>query len=182
MALFLVPGFGFVDDGASGVTLVPGFGFVNVPSGGGSTTPVQQDFSASYTVVGSVWSDLAASFNIGDSVTSDFTASYSIKTAAQQDLAVNYNILGTAGVALNVDPDHVLRNNTTSVWANTEFKLTFYRADTDAFVVNKTVTTNASGLLGVVSDVALTAGVNYDIKIKRTANPADMGLFNATAA
>lgn len=155
------------------------FSIAIAPSGGAS--PVQQDLSASYTVTGSVQKDLAASYAIDDSVQTDLAASYGIASAVQQDLAVSYNILGPAGVALNVDPDHVLRNNTGSIWANTEFKLSFSRADTDAFVVNKTVTTDADGLLGVVTDAALTDGVEYDIKIKRTSDPTVKGLFTATA-
>lgn len=129
---------------------------------------VQQDYSATRSIIASVQQDFAAARTIGDGV--------------QQDFAGTRIILGPAGVSLNVDPDHVLRNNTGSIWASTEFKLSFSRADTDAFVVNKTVTTNASGLLGVVTDAALTAGVAYDIKIKRTAVPADMGILTATAA
>lgn len=146
-----------------------------------STSPVQQDFSATRGISGSVQQDFAATRSIGDGVQQDFSATRNILAAVQQDFAATRTVLGPAGVSLNVDPDHVLRNNTGSIWANTQFKLSFSRADTDAFVVNKTVTTNASGLLGFVSDAALTAGVNYDIKIKSVANPADMGLFNATA-
>lgn len=146
------------------------------------TSPVQQDYSATRSIGGSVQQDFSATRSIGGSAQQDFAAARNILAAVQQDFAATRSVLGLAGVALNVDPDHVLRNNTGSIWASTEFKLSFYRADTDAFVVNKTVTTNASGLLGVVSDAALTAGVAYDIKIKRTAAPADMGILTATAA
>lgn len=155
-------------------------GAVGAESTGASA--VQQDFTATRGIIAAVQQDFTATRTIGEGVQQDFAATRSILAAVQQDLAATRTILGPAGVALNVDPDHVLRNNTGSIWASTEFKLSFSRADTDAFVVNKTVTTNGSGLLGVVTDAALTAGVNYDIKIKRTANPADMGLFNATAA
>lgn len=146
------------------------------------TSPVQQDYSATRDIIASVQQDFAATRTIGDGVQQDFAATRNLLAAVQQDLAATRTILGPAGVSLNVDPDHVLRNNTGSIWASTEFKLSFSRADTDAFVVNKTVTTNASGLLGVVTDAALTAGVAYDIKIKRTAAPADMGILTATAA
>ena len=156
-------------------------GAVGVESTGGSSS-VQQDFTSTRGVSGSVQQDFTATRSLGDGVQQDFSATRNILAAVQQDFAAARTVLGPPGVSLNVDPDHVLRNNTTSVWANTEFKLSFYRADTDAFVVNKTVTTNAGGLLGVVSDAALTAGVAYDIKIKRTASPADMGILTATAA
>lgn len=151
------------------------------PEGAGVSS-VQADFSAARDIIASVQQDFAATRSIGDGVQQDFSATRNILAAVQQDFAATRTVLGPAGVSLNVDPDHVLRNNTGSIWASTQFKLSFYRADTDAFVVNKTVTTNASGLLGVVSDAALTAGVAYDIKIKRTAAPADMGILTATAA
>lgn len=192
MAAVLLPGVGYADDSAS--ALLPGGGYL-VSSG--STSSVTADYVGSYSVIGTVSADLAATYDIegAGSVLSDFTATYSVIGTASadlvaafsligsltKDLTATFNILGNAGVQLNVNPDHVLKNNTGTIWASEEFKLTFYRADTDAFVVNKTVTTDVNGLLGTVSDAALVAGVAYDIKIKRTANLADMGLFNAEA-
>jgi chitinase len=94
-------------------------------------------------------------------------------------LSLNVTLLNY-GVDLQTDTvTYTVKNNTGSIQANTEFKLSFYRQDTDVFVVNKTVTTNGLGLLGIVRDAALANGVVYDIKITNTTNN-HKGIFIAT--
>ena len=94
-------------------------------------------------------------------------------------LSLNVTLLNY-GVDLQTDTvTYTVKNNTGTILSGTEFKLTFYRQDTDAFVVNKTITTDGSGLLGIVRDATLASGVVYDIKITNTANN-HKGIFAAT--
>lgn len=98
---------------------------------------------------------------------------------ASTPLALDVTLLNY-GVDLQTDTTtYTVKNNTGTVQTGTEFKLSFYRQDTDAFVVNKTVNTNGSGLLGIVRDAALANGVVYDIKITNTSNN-HKGIFIAT--
>ena len=76
---------------------------------------------------------------------------------------------------------HVLKDNLGAIFANTPVKLSFHRADTDAFIVAKNLTTSGAGLCGVVSDAAFGSGVVYDIKFTILATGAK-GLFTAAAA
>ncbi|MCV2365519.1 hypothetical protein LNV23_18885 [Paucibacter sp. DJ1R-11] len=76
---------------------------------------------------------------------------------------------------------HVLKDNLGAVFANTPVKLSIQRADTDALVLAKNLSTSGAGLCGVVSDAALASGVIYDIKVTVVATGAK-GLFTATAA
>lgn len=87
----------------------------------------------------------------------------------------------TASVDLG-QPTHVLKSNNGTVLANTPVKVSFQRSDTDAFVVAKNLTTNASGLCGTVSDAALTAAVAYDIKFTVVATGAKGLLAGVVAA
>lgn len=100
---------------------------------------------------------------------------------ASSPLSLNVTLLDY-GVDLQTSAvTYTVKNNTGTILSSTSFKLSFYRQDTDAFVVNKTVVTNGSGLLGIVRDPAISNGVAYDIKITNTTNN-HKGIFVATGA
>lgn len=112
MALFLVPGFGFVDDAASGVTLVPGFGFVNVPAAGGGVTGSSSITLGDVTTTGAgiVVSGIVGASSITlDAITqsADGTVSGSGAVTGSSSItlgAVGASAAGRIGATLTVGP------------------------------------------------------------------------------
>lgn len=150
-----------------------------------ATSAISLDAVAS-TATGTV--SAVGSISGSSAITLDaVTSSAAIASLISASSAITLGTVGStaaasslASVSLTHPVDHVLVNNTRSIFALTEVKLSFQREDTDAFVVAKTLTTDAAGLCGVVSDAALVAGVTYDIKFTVVATGAK-GLFTATA-
>ena len=62
---------------------------------GGSTSPVESDYSSTYSVVGSVLADLAGAYAIVGTVTVDQAASYAVIGSATADLAAAYAVVGS---------------------------------------------------------------------------------------
>lgn len=104
---------------------------------------------------------------------------------ADTPLQVTHSTAAAGGSGASVDLSqagtHTLKNKQGAVFANTPVKLSFQRADTDAFVVAKNLTTSAAGLCGVVFDAALASGVAYDVKFTILATGAK-GLFPGAVA
>lgn len=66
--------------------------YFDMGAGGGGTTTVSSDQSATYLIRGSVSSDQAAAYAIRSSVSADLSAGYEIRTSAQSDASAEYAI------------------------------------------------------------------------------------------
>ena len=161
------------------------------------SAPITQDLAGAYSVIATVQRDLGAAYDIetDTSVTSDLSAAYAVIATVQgdlaatysaissitRDLAASYSVLADGSVDLSDITEYQLVNNTGSIFAEVEFRLSFYDASTDDFVVNRTVTTDEDGLVGEVSDALLVTGTSYDIKFTNTATGAKGLLANVEA-
>lgn len=200
MTVGLLPGFGSIEETATGVFLLPGFGTINESStAGGAVLTANATSISTATASLTTAIKLAANATAVATATADFvnaniyaaaaavaTATAALTTAIK--LAASATGVSTATAALTtiaaIGFDFILGNNTGQLWTGeTGMVVNIYNATTGALVLRKTgLTSDATTANVQIRDItgALIASTTYSFEPVLTTNGRVLPTATAT--